>query len=94
MDRYVLVAMRLVNMIKRHPQQDESHVCVNCCEKVGIYPSGQRAIKRIPNIKIVCEICAFKHEAAHIDFASARTQAEFDRELSESVYINSGNKNV
>jgi hypothetical protein len=55
-----LVTMRLIDMHKMHPQQDNSKVCALCGQPVGIYPSGQAAIKAEPTIEIVCSICAAK----------------------------------
>jgi hypothetical protein len=53
-----LVVMRLIDMQKMHPQQDSSKVCALCGQPVGIYPSGQAAIKTEPTIEIVCSVCA------------------------------------
>jgi hypothetical protein len=53
-----LLVMRLCDMGRIHPQQDNSHKCSRCGFQVGIYPSGQEHIKKHPNIRIVCTICA------------------------------------
>lgn len=52
-----LVAMRLIDMIRMHPRQDNSHVCSKCGERVGIYPSGQNALRHNHGIKIICARC-------------------------------------
>jgi hypothetical protein len=53
-----LLVMRLEDMGVRHPDQDDTHVCSECEEKVGIYPSGQAVLEKYPNIKIICSRCA------------------------------------
>ena len=55
-----LVVMRLIDMHKMHPQQDSSKVCALCGERVGIYPSGQTALRADPTIEIACSVCAKK----------------------------------
>jgi hypothetical protein len=55
-----LVAMRLADMHKVHPQQDNSRVCSSCGAPVGVYPSGQGVLKRFPQLKIICNVCAEK----------------------------------
>lgn len=54
----VLVAMRLVDMGKIHPYQDNSKACSRCGQRVGIYPSGQNALKANPGMTIICADCA------------------------------------
>ena len=58
MTKVALIAMRLKDMWKLHPDQDNSRVCSKCGEGVGIYPSGQNALARAPSMRIVCAICA------------------------------------
>jgi hypothetical protein len=53
-----LVAMRLKDMGTMHPEQDNSHVCSQCGETVGVYPSGQRALHNFPELAIICHVCA------------------------------------
>jgi hypothetical protein len=53
-----LVVMRLADMRRVHPQQDNSKVCSECWKQVGIYPSGQQALRLSPAIKIICAVCA------------------------------------
>jgi hypothetical protein len=52
-----LLAMRLADMYKVHPNMDRSHVCSICAEPVGLYPSGQSVLKRYKNVIIVCHVC-------------------------------------
>lgn len=52
-----LVCMRLADMQRVHPKQDESRVCSVCGSQVGIYPSGQRIIKAEPWTVILCNHC-------------------------------------
>lgn len=55
-----LLVMRLADMHRVHPQQDDSRVCSQCQHPVGIYPSGQAALKRDPELLIVCSVCSEK----------------------------------
>jgi hypothetical protein len=55
-----LVVMRLIDMTRMHPSQDNSKVCALCGERVGIYPSGQLALKANPTIEIACSVCSAK----------------------------------
>ena len=55
-----LIAMRLVDMHKVHPAQDNSRRCGFCGEPVGIYPSGQQALRKHPEAEIICQVCAEK----------------------------------
>lgn len=56
MMRNMLIVMRLVDMHRVHPQQITGK-CERCGEVVGIYPSGQSAMKQYPDIEIVCQVC-------------------------------------
>jgi hypothetical protein len=53
-----LIVMRLIDMHKVHPQQDSTHVCRTCGAPVGVYPTGQAALKRFPTMTILCSVCA------------------------------------
>jgi DNA-directed RNA polymerase subunit RPC12/RpoP len=53
-----LIVMRLADMERIHPNQDNSHVCSKCGQQVGIYPSGQMYLKERPNLDIICSRCA------------------------------------
>jgi hypothetical protein len=52
-----LVVMRLDDMDRRHPSQDNSRVCSKCGAQVGIYPSGQKVLKNDPSYVIICSHC-------------------------------------
>jgi hypothetical protein len=52
-----LVVMRLTDMHRVHPQQDNSRVCGTCGAQVGIYPSGQAILRERPATRIVCSHC-------------------------------------
>lgn len=51
-----LVVMRLKDMWRRHPNQITMR-CSKCNQKVGVYPSSQEALKKYPNMKVVCVYC-------------------------------------
>ena len=53
----VLIVMRLADMHRVHPRQDNSRTCPRCGERVGIYPSGQKALRRVRGLTIICEKC-------------------------------------
>jgi hypothetical protein len=53
-----LVAMRLNQMHYKHPNQNNSKRCNLCGARVGIYPSGQQAMKKDPTMEIICNMCA------------------------------------
>lgn len=52
----ILITMRLADMRRVHPGQIVRH-CADCGSAVGIYPSGQHAIKTNPGIRVVCQVC-------------------------------------
>jgi hypothetical protein len=51
-----LIVMRLADMHRVHPDQIEAK-CSQCGEVVGVYPSGQRVMREMPGIKLVCQVC-------------------------------------
>jgi hypothetical protein len=65
-----LVVMRLIDMHKMHPSQDNSKVCALCGQPVGVYPSGQLALKANPTAEIVCSVCAAKEYDYKVDTAT------------------------
>ena len=69
----VLVAMRLEDMHVVHPMQDNTRSCVRCRHVVGIYPSGQAALKRWPRLEIQCARCA----QFDVGIPAARSREEF-----------------
>lgn len=52
----VLMVMHLADMHRVHPQTDYSHVCSRCGGPVGIYPSGQRIVRKFKTT-IICNRC-------------------------------------
>ncbi|HEX3412853.1 MAG TPA: hypothetical protein VHT00_14130 [Stellaceae bacterium] len=56
-----LLVMRLADMIKMHPKQITGK-CAECGHDVGIYPSGQRVLMEVKNVRIVCQVCAKPHD--------------------------------
>ena len=74
--RPVLLVMRLCDMHRVHPGQDNSHVCERCGFQVGIYPSGQDMLKEHPDARILCSICGqvdkIKFDAGSYDPPSAQ----------------------
>jgi ribosomal protein S27AE len=52
-----LIVMRLADMWRTRPDQDNSRVCSKCGEQVGIYPSGQAVLRERPQTAIVCNVC-------------------------------------
>jgi hypothetical protein len=55
-----IVCMRLDQMQYKHPDQNNSKRCSRCRARVGIYPSGQKALARDPKLQIICNVCAEK----------------------------------
>jgi hypothetical protein len=55
-----LVVMRLADMHRMHPKQDNSRTCDLCDAPVGVYPSGQAQLRADPTTEIVCSVCARK----------------------------------
>lgn len=52
-----LVAMRLSDMTRMHPRQDDSKACSKCGCQVGLYPSGQKVLTHNPKMRIICNVC-------------------------------------
>lgn len=52
-----LAVMRQADMLVAHPDTDYTKTCSACKEPVGIYPSGQRIIKKNPTTILVCNRC-------------------------------------
>jgi hypothetical protein len=51
-----LLTMRLADMKKVHPKQITGK-CADCGHAVGIYPSGQRVLMEMKDVRVVCQIC-------------------------------------
>ena len=62
-----LIAMRLIDMHKTHPQQVTMD-CAVCGEKVGVYPTGQKMLRLTPGpVEVVCHVCAAKEYDPGLD---------------------------
>jgi ribosomal protein L40E len=79
-----LVATRLADMRYRHPHQVDDHVCSKCGEKVGIYPSGQAALKAHPNAVVICAQCALADPDEKADHRPAAGLEVIEKEMRES----------
>jgi len=51
-----LIVMRLADMTKFHPDQITAK-CHGCGHDVAVYPSGQKAMRQYPGIKLMCQVC-------------------------------------
>ena len=56
-----LLVMRLADMGRIHPQQDNTRFCSKCNERVGVYPTGQAWMKKNPRTKLICSVCVDKN---------------------------------
>lgn len=81
-----LVCMRLVDMGRVHPGQDNSRVCAGCGFQVGIYPSGQGALKANPGLRIICHKCAEAERDEAIGIPAA-PWSEIRQESRDSVDV-------
>ncbi len=79
-----LICTRLVDMVKMHPHQDNSRACNRCRQKVGIYPTGQRALRLYPKIEILCISCAVAEKNVEVVNVPAGTIEEIRQEFRES----------
>lgn len=61
---------RLADMTMMHPDQVEME-CHNCHHKIGVYPSGQRALKRWPKMKPICINCVMLDRSLVQEFRPA-----------------------
>lgn len=51
-----LICMRRADMKYTHPDQ-VARLCSECGEEVGVYPSGQEAMKKYPKMAVICHVC-------------------------------------
>ena len=82
--------MRLADMARMHPAQDDTQVCSKCGHAVGIYPSGQAALRKWPGMRVICVQCATDRPSETIDNVLS---ADFDtlmREHRESQDVGRG----
>jgi hypothetical protein len=82
-----LICMRLIDMHKVHPEQ-VTKACALCGEPVGVYPSGQKALRENPGAEIICQVCAAKtHDPSDVN-APAAPFAEIVQEMRDSTPVN------
>jgi hypothetical protein len=86
MEPIVLVTMRLADMHKVHPEQ-ATMACARCGEPVGVYPSGQKAIRLAPGpVEVICQVCALETAFEKSDVVqSAAPIGEIVQEVRDSV---------
>jgi hypothetical protein len=75
-----LVTMRIADMTRMHPAQDDSHACAECGHACALYPSGQAALRKWPTMKVICAHCACKRAPGEIENMPA---ADFDTIMQE-----------
>ena len=51
-----LIVMRLADMQRVHPDQITAQ-CSKCGATVGVYPSGQKVMREIPGVELICQVC-------------------------------------
>jgi hypothetical protein len=61
----ILIVMRLADMKRVHPDQITG-TCSNCGHVVAIYPSGQKAMRDHPDIRVMCQVCRSPGEHAEL----------------------------
>jgi hypothetical protein len=80
-----LITMRLADMFKVHPEQ-VTRECALCGEPVGVYPSGQKALREHPTVEIICQVCAEKIVNVQRDIATPVAPIdEIFQEIRDSV---------
>lgn len=89
MNRYdALIVMRLADMLRGRPAQDNSRLCSFCGEPVGISPFGQKALREYPKAEIMCIVCAEKPVAVKRDINRlAAPFAEIAQEVRDSTPV-------
>jgi hypothetical protein len=85
----MLVCTRLSDMTVVHPEQTQE-LCSQCQHMVGVYPTGQRAIKDYPEMKIMCNVCASGDIGPGDEVISAGSVEDVIRERNESVPVGRG----
>ncbi len=80
--RTQLVCMRLADMTVTHPDQI-TDTCFKCGHNVGVYPSGQKALKQHPDAQIICVNCA-KPKDFDFGVPAAETREEYEAEHRDS----------
>ena len=85
-----LVTMRIADMTRMHPAQDDTHVCAECGAPVGIYPSGLRALRKWPRMKVICVHCAMERPAELIENMAAADFETLMQERADSIKVGRG----
>ena len=95
MEPITLVCMRLNDMWKLHPEQVTME-CVLCKAAIGVYPSGQKALRLTPGpIRVICTHCASKEiqdglekgDEVEMFKPAAETIDELEQEMRDSVPV-------
>jgi hypothetical protein len=81
-----LIVMRLADMERVHPQQDNSHKCGRCQQQLGMYPSGQAALRANPSMEVVCQVCGLS-DKFDIVRPAAGGDAEMEAESLASIPV-------
>lgn len=81
-----LIVMRLIDMHKLHPHQDNSRRCSKCGWGVGIYPSGQKVLRENPSLPVICNVCRDWKDAV-ISMPAAKSMEELLKESQDSVDV-------
>jgi hypothetical protein len=81
-----LVCMRYDEMHRMHPGQI-INVCAECDAWVGVYPTGQRQIKRWPKMKILCNHCALVSHDPDVKVLPAGSVNEIVQENRDSYTV-------
>jgi DNA-directed RNA polymerase subunit RPC12/RpoP len=90
-----LIVMRLADMHRVHPRQDNSRVCGTCGQQVGIYPSGQAMLRHHSDTAIVCSVCSAARPVAETILAPGVVEELFESvpaEPTEGVADDQGNR--
>jgi DNA-directed RNA polymerase subunit RPC12/RpoP len=82
-----LVVMRLIDMGVVHPEQINTYHCERCKQQVGIYPSGQKALRKYPTLEIVCIYCASGDRMADAEIEPASDWSEIQQEMRDSKAV-------
>jgi hypothetical protein len=84
----ILVVMRLIDMGFVHEQQVNTYHCARCKQQVGIYPSGQKALRKFPGLEIICIYCASGDRMAEGDEVQpASDLSEITQEMRDSKAV-------
>jgi hypothetical protein len=81
----LLICTRLEDMTLNHPEQT-NELCSKCQHAVGVYPTGQRAIRDYPSMQIVCSKCVDPFEEGSTTY-SVGSIDEIVQEKNESKKV-------